>query len=125
MDELIDALQEVVQQLEKLNRTMERMDDGLFYLNLHVGAEVSPWTGNGAPVSFSAPAGSNVQAQGTVKWWNAAEGFGFITPTGGGPDVFVHVSVVPPPGNLTSGQRVVFEVAEGPHGPMATSLQLG
>lgn len=125
MDELIDKLQEIVYQLQDLNRTLERMDDGLFSLSLHVGADVSAWTGNSGAAGVPSPAGQRTQSQGVVKWYDTAKGFGFIAQTGGGPDVFVHSSVVPPPGFLNDGQRVVFEMVEGTHGPMATSLQVG
>jgi len=49
---------------------------------------------------------------GTVKWFNATKGFGFIAPEGGGPDVFVHVSAVERAGmkGLAEGQKVSFEV---------------
>jgi CspA family cold shock protein len=51
---------------------------------------------------------------GTVKWFNAAKGYGFITPEGGGKDVFVHVTAVQRAGltGLREGQKVRFEVAK-------------
>jgi len=51
-------------------------------------------------------------SQGTVKWFNATKGFGFIQPAGGGPDVFVHVSAVERAGlpGLVEGQQVSFDV---------------
>jgi CspA family cold shock protein len=51
-------------------------------------------------------------ASGTVKWFNANKGFGFITPTGGGSDVFVHITAVQAAGlqGLNDGQQVTFEV---------------
>ena len=53
---------------------------------------------------------------GTVKWFNDAKGFGFITPEGGGEDVFVHFSVIQTDGfkSLAEGQRVEFEVVREP-----------
>jgi CspA family cold shock protein len=50
--------------------------------------------------------------RGTVKWFDLAKGFGFITVDGGGPDVFAHVSAITRSGlsTLTSGQKVIFEV---------------
>lgn len=53
---------------------------------------------------------------GTVKWFNAAKGFGFIQPEEGGSDVFVHVSAVERSGigNLREGQRISYEVARNP-----------
>ncbi|GAB1819649.1 MULTISPECIES: cold-shock protein [Streptosporangiaceae] len=64
-------------------------------------------------------------AQGTVKWFNAEKGFGFIAPDGGAPDVFVHFSAITGSGyrNLEDGQRVEFEVTEGPKGPQASQVR--
>ena len=52
-------------------------------------------------------------ATGTVKWFNAQKGFGFIQPESGGPDVFVHISAVEGAGlnDLAEGQKVNFELA--------------
>jgi CspA family cold shock protein len=65
-------------------------------------------------------------AQGTVKWFNAEKGFGFIAQDGGGPDVFVHVSAIQADGyrSLDEGQRVEFEVAQGPKGPQADAVRI-
>jgi CspA family cold shock protein len=61
---------------------------------------------------------------GTVKWFNKDKGFGFITPDGGGRDVYVHVSQVETPdNNLMDGQRVEFEVSTGRKGPEATKVK--
>ena len=53
---------------------------------------------------------------GTVKWFNAQKGFGFIQPDGGGADVFVHISAVERSGigNLTEGQKITFDVETDP-----------
>jgi len=53
-------------------------------------------------------------ATGTVKWFNATKGFGFIQPDGGGKDVFVHISAVERPGlsNLNEGAKVSYEEKE-------------
>ena len=61
---------------------------------------------------------------GTVKWFNDAKGFGFITPDGGGADVFVHFSAIRAQGfrSLKEGQRVKFEVAQGPKGMQASEV---
>jgi CspA family cold shock protein len=59
-------------------------------------------------------------AQGTVKWFNNEKGYGFIA-VDGGQDVFVHYSAIQVDGykTLDEGQRVEFEVAQGPKGPQA------
>ncbi|BDZ44818.1 cold-shock protein [Naasia aerilata] len=65
-------------------------------------------------------------AQGTVKWFNAEKGFGFITVDGGGQDVFVHYSAIDMPGykSLEEGQVVTFEVGAGSKGPQAEAVRL-
>ena len=60
--------------------------------------------------------------EGTVKWFDATKGFGFITPTDGSKDIFVHKSEAP--SSLREGDRVEFEVAEGDKGPKATNVQV-
>ncbi len=61
---------------------------------------------------------------GTVKWFNDAKGFGFITPKDGSADVFVHFSVVQADGfkSLAEGQAVEFEATKGPKGMQATKV---
>lgn len=60
-------------------------------------------------------------AQGTVKWFNAEKGFGFIAPDEGGPDVFVHYSAIDGGGfrSLDENQQVTYDVTQGPKGPQA------
>lgn len=63
-------------------------------------------------------------AQGTVKWFNAEKGFGFITPDEGGADLFVHHSAIETTGfrTLDENQRVSFNVGQGQKGPQATNV---
>jgi CspA family cold shock protein len=65
-------------------------------------------------------------AQGTVKWFNAEKGFGFIA-ADGGQDVFVHYSAIQMDGykSLEEGQRVNFEVVQGAKGPQADAVTAG
>lgn len=63
-------------------------------------------------------------AQGTVKWFNAEKGFGFISPDDNSGDVFVHYSAIGGSGyrSLEEGQRVTFDVEAGAKGPQATGV---
>lgn len=64
-------------------------------------------------------------AVGTVKWFNDSKGFGFITPDGGGDDLFAHFSAIQGQGfkSLQEGQRVEFDVATGPKGQQAANIR--
>lgn len=63
---------------------------------------------------------------GMVKWFDEAKGYGFITPAGGGPDIFVHFSNIQLEGykTLTKGQQVQFEAFVGPKGPSALQVEI-
>jgi CspA family cold shock protein len=62
---------------------------------------------------------------GTVKWFNAAKGYGFIRPNNGGDDVFAHYSSIEMEGykSLKEGQTVEFEILQGPKGPQAQHIR--
>jgi CspA family cold shock protein len=64
-------------------------------------------------------------AQGTVKWFNAEKGFGFIAQEDGGDDVFVHYSAIQSQGykSLDENQKVEFDVTQGPKGPQAENVR--
>jgi CspA family cold shock protein len=63
---------------------------------------------------------------GTVKWFNSSKGFGFITPDGGGEDVFAHFSAIQAQGfkTLAENQKVSFDVTSGPKGKQAANIRL-
>ena len=64
-------------------------------------------------------------ATGTVKWFNADKGFGFIAPDDGSADVFAHYSAIAASGfrSLNENQRVEFEVTQGQRGPQAANIR--
>jgi len=66
-----------------------------------------------------------VMAEGTVKWFNAEKGFGFIAQDGGGADVFCHFSAIATEGykSLDENQRVSFDVTQGQKGPQAENVR--
>ncbi|MBX3086910.1 MAG: cold-shock protein [Cryobacterium sp.] len=64
-------------------------------------------------------------AVGTVKWFNAEKGFGFIAPDDGSPDVFAHYTAIAGSGyrSLTENQKVEFDLTQGPKGPQAENIR--
>ncbi|MGB3911049.1 MAG: cold-shock protein [Pseudolysinimonas sp.] len=66
-------------------------------------------------------------ATGTVKWFNADKGFGFIAPDDGTPDVFAHFSAIAGTGrrDLNEGEKVSYDVTQGPKGPQASNITQG
>lgn len=71
----------------------------------------------------SAP-GDATKLTGTVKWFNDAKGFGFITPDDGGEDIFAHFSSIQMSGfkTLKEGQKVAYEIIQGPKGKQALNI---
>ena len=67
-----------------------------------------------------------IMATGTVKWFNADKGFGFIAPDDGTADVFAHFSAIASDGyrSLDENQKVEFETARGPKGPQAENIRV-
>ena len=72
------------------------------------------------------PSGPAVEMQGTVKWYNATKGFGFVAPSEGGKDVFVHASALQRAGvlQLAEGQTIWMDVVQGAKGPEAASIRV-
>jgi CspA family cold shock protein len=69
--------------------------------------------------------GTKHMATGTVKWFNDSKGYGFVTPDDGGDDLFAHFSAIQMNGfkTLKEGQKVSFEVTQGPKGNQASNIQ--
>jgi CspA family cold shock protein len=77
-------------------------------------------------LQFSPGTQEEEMPEGVVKWFSSEKGYGFITPDGGGKDLFVHFSAINGSGfkSLEEGQRVTFESKEGPKGPQAAEVNL-
>ena len=81
--------------------------------------ETRPW------IPIIVPVGEEHVAQGTVKWFNADKGYGFIAPDDGTADVFVHHTAIQTDGfrSLQENQRVEFTAGQGPKGPQAEQVR--
>jgi len=74
--------------------------------------------------TFLGKKGKDNMATGTVKWFNDAKGFGFVTPDDGGADIFAHYSAINMRGfkSLQEGQKVIYDVVQGPKGKQASNI---
>ncbi|MDQ0366828.1 cold shock CspA family protein [Catenuloplanes indicus] len=79
-----------------------------------------------APCGLQQPAKEADMATGIVKWFNGDKGFGFISPEGGGADVFAHFSAISASGfrSLEENQRVEFDITQGQKGPQAENIRV-
>jgi CspA family cold shock protein len=91
----------------------------------HFDPKASATTAREVRAVHSLSKGENDMAVGTVKWFNADKGFGFITPDDGGADLFAHFSAISASGfrSLEENQRVEFEVTRGQKGPQASNIR--
>jgi CspA family cold shock protein len=90
-------------------------------LSLAVGASVGPVL---VDTSKTVEGGTSIMTVGTVKWFNADKGYGFIAPESG-EDIFVHFSAIQSAGyrSREEGQAVEFDVTSGPKGPQAANVR--
>jgi CspA family cold shock protein len=86
-------------------------------------AQEPPFEGGRRP---GIPVGDHPGSQGTVKWFNAEKGFGFIAQADGGADVFVHFTAIQSDGyrSLDENQTVEFDIVQGPKGPQADNVRM-
>jgi CspA family cold shock protein len=82
--------------------------------------------GDQVPLCGASQSGIETMAQGTVKWFNGEKGYGFIAPSDGSPDVFVHYSAIQSDGykTLDEGATVEFDTTQGQKGPQAENVRL-
>ena len=88
------------------------------------GCDVGRYGRSGLRHHDSLPRSTALRTTGTVKWFNDAKGFGFITPENGSKDCFVHHSAIQKQGfkSLAEGERVEFEIVQGQKGPAAENV---
>src|SRR4051812_32103029 len=87
--------------------------------------EFQAWLGSTPGSSLITRSQGESMATGTVKWFNDAKGYGFITPDDGSEDLFAHFSAINMSGfkTLKEGQKVSFDVVQGPKGKQASNIQ--
>lgn len=105
-----------------------KLQDGMLNLKLSKFASMQlkfSVVTNPQGVSLFYRQGEMFMATGTVKWFNDAKGFGFVTPDDGSVDLFAHFSAINMNGfkSLKEGQKVSFEVTQGPKGKQASNIQ--
>lgn len=116
-----NSLREDIIKLRKENEYLKNMLEGENPLDSNVGEEIVPVIPNKV-IGVPAQKGGGMKT-GTVKWFNAEKGYGFIS-IDGGEDVFIHFSAIQTDGfkTLEEGQEVQFEVVYGSHGPQAANV---
>lgn len=110
--------------IDRMTDLLEVISDGLFHLNLHIGAAVTPWVPD--QERRVTPESAPGHKFGRVKWFDVTEGFGFLLQDGGGEDVFVHYSAIQTHGSkvLSENERVEFDIVLGPKGPIAENVRV-